>query len=248
MNIQPMILDIKMMLFSKRAVFSIMFLALFALMFAAMVEYSPQGLKDALEAAAPDGSAGAFEYLWFEDVLKLLLLMVVSFGAFVISDPVDDETLELMLARPESRLQYLMKRSVSSVISFIVIFMLGSLVAGIIAWAIVGGLDLGLFLVHQVMIIPLMIFVMAMTFFFSVPLKATTPTVLAGFASALFLSFTYSFGQMANPGSEPSILNPLAYGFRVMAGQPLFESFLVVVVMAVVFAIAGAVWFMKKDI
>ncbi len=248
MNFEPLIIDIKTMLLSKRATYSIVLMGLFALTFAAMVEYSPEGLRAALESATPDGSAGVFEYLWFEDVLKLLLLMVVSFGAFMVSDPVDDGTLEIMLARPESRLQYLLKRSLSSVISFIVIFLAGSMVAGVIAWAIIGGLDLPLFLIHQVMILPLLLFVMSLTFFYSVPLRSTTPTVLAGFATSLFLSFTYAFGMMANPGEEPSILNPLAYGFRVMAGQPLAGSLLVVLVLTIVLYIAGAVWFMKKDI
>ena len=248
MNFQLIFLDMKAMLFSNRALYTILFLAIFALTFALMVEYSPEGLKAALESAKPDGSAGVFEYMWFEDVLKMLLLMVVSFGAFMISDLEDDGTLGLTLARPESRLSFLVRRTLSSVISFMIIFIIGSLVAGMIAWAIVGDLDLPLFILHQIMILPVLVFVLALTFFFSVPLRTVTYSVLAGFAGSLFLSFTYSFELMASPGSEPSIFNPLAFGYRVMAGMPLFESLLVVLVSTIALFMVGGIWFMKKDI
>ncbi|MBA3046547.1 MAG: hypothetical protein KKH41_01610 [Candidatus Thermoplasmatota archaeon] len=248
MNLQLIILDTKSMLLSKRAIYSIIFLAIFALAFAAMVEFSPEGLRTALESAAPEGSAGVFEYIWFEDVLKLLLLMVVSFGAFMISDLEDDGTLDINLARPESRANFLVRRTISAVLSFIIVFIAGSLVAGIIAWAIMGDLDLLLFIAHQLMIVPMLLFVLALTFFFSVPLRNITYTVLAGFASSLFLSFTYSFGLMANPGSEPSIFNPLALGYRVMAGQPLAEALVVVLAATVVLFLVGAAWFVKKDV
>ena len=248
MNFQLIFLDMKTMLLSKRATYTILFLAIFALTFAAIVEYSPEGLKAALESAKPDGSAGVFEYMWFEDVLKLLLLMVVSFGAFMISDLEDDGTMGLTLARPESRLSFLVRRSLSSVLSFLIIFIIGSLVAGGIAWAIVDSLDMPLFIAHQLMILPMLLFVFALTFFFSVPLRTVTYSVLAGFAGSLFLSFTYSFELMANPGSEPSIYNPLAYGYRVMAGMPLAESFLVVLASTIILFVVGGIWFMKKDI
>ena len=248
MNFQLIILDIISMLKSKRAIYSILFLAIFALTFAAMVEYSPEGLQNALESATPEGSAGVFEYIWFEDVLKLMLLMVVSFGAFMISDLEDDGTLDINLARPESRTSFLVRRTISAVLSFTMVFIAGTLVAGIIALAIMGDLDLPLFLLHQLMIVPMLIFVLALTFFFSVPLRNTTYTVLAGFASSLFLSFTYSFGLMANPGSEPSIYNPLAFGYRVMAGQPLMEALVVVLVATIIIFVVGGVWFVKKDL
>ncbi len=248
MNFQLIFIDMKVMLMSKRATYTILFLAIFALTFAAMIEYSPEGLKSALEAAKPDGSAGAFEYMWFEDVLKMLLLMVVSFGAFMISDLEDDDTMGLTLARPESRLDFLIRRTLSSVLSFLMIFTIGSLIAGVIAWAIVSSLDLPLFILHQLMILPMLLFVFALTFFFSVPLRTVTYSVLAGFAGSLFLSFTYGFALMADPGSEPSIYNPLAFGYRVMAGMPLAESFLVVLVSTIILFVAGGLWFIKKDI
>ncbi len=248
MNIQPILLDIKEMLISKRAVYSIIFLALFALAFASLVEFSPEGLRNAMEAAMPEGSAGLFEFVWFEDVLKLLLLIVVSFGAFMISDLEDDEALGLTLSRPESRLSFLVRRTLSSAMSFLIIFVLGTLVAGGIAWAIVGDLDLPLFLLHHLMVLPMLLFVLALTFFFSGPLRTTTYSVLAGFAASLFLSFTNSFALMANPGSEPSIYNPLAFGYRVMAGMPLANAFIVVLVFTIGLFILGGFWFLKKDI
>ena len=248
MNFQLIILDTKSMLMSKRAIYSIIFLAIFALTFAAMVEFSPEGLRNALETATPDGSAGVFEYLWFEDVLKLMLLMVVSFGAFMISDLEDDGTLDINLARPESRASFLVRRTISAAISFTIVFMAGTLVAGVLALAIMGDLDLPLFLLHQIMILPMLIFVLALTFFFSIPLRNTTYTVLAGFATSLFLSFTYSFGLMANPGTEPSIYNPLAFGYRVMAGQPLTEALVVVLIATAIMFVIGGVWFIKKDL
>ena len=248
MNFQLIILDTKSMLMSKRAIYSIIFLAIFALAFAAVVEFSPEGLRNALESATPEGSAGVFEYIWFEDVLKLLLLMVVSFGAFMISDLEDDGTLDINLARPESRASFLVRRTISAVLSFLIVFTMGSLVAGALALIIMGDLDLPLFLLHQIMILPMLIFVLALTFFFSVPLRNTTYTVLAGFATSLFLSFTYSFGLMANPGTEPSIYNPLAFGYRVMAGMPLTEALVVVVVGTAILLVVGGVWFVKKDL
>ena len=130
----------------------------------------------------------------------------------------------------------------------LIIFIIGSLVAGGIAWAIVDSLDMPLFIAHQLMILPMLLFVFALTFFFSVPLRTVTYSVLAGFAGSLFLSFTYSFELMANPGSEPSIYNPLAYGYRVMAGMPLAESFLVVLASTIILFVVGGIWFMKKDI
>lgn len=247
MNFQPILLDIKGILISKRAMYTIIIIAIFALGFALMVEFSPEGLRTALEAAKPEGSAGVFEYMWFEDVLKFLLLAVVSFGAFIVADLEDDGTLGLTLARPESRLSILVRRTLSSVISFLIIFAIGTLIAGGIAWAIVGGLDLPIFLIHHLMIMPMLLFVLALTFFFSVPLRTITYTVLAGFATSLILSFTYSFELMANPGSEPSILNPLAFGYRVMAGLPLANALCVLLAFTIVLFVAGGYWFIKKD-
>jgi ABC-type transport system involved in multi-copper enzyme maturation permease subunit len=248
MNFQPILLDIEGMLTSKRATYTIIIIAVFALTFALVVEFSPESLINAIETAKPEGSAGVFEFIWFEDVLKFLLLMVVSFGAFIICDLEDDETLDLTLARPESRLSFLVRRTLSSVISFLIIFFIGTLVAGGIAWAIVGGLDLPLFLVHHLMIMPMLLFVFSLTFFFSVPLRTTTYTVLAGFAVSLILSFTYSFELMANPGSEPSIFNPLAFGYRVMAGLPLANGFYVLLAFTIALFIAGGFWFIRKDL
>ncbi|UCD91833.1 MAG: hypothetical protein JSV43_06240 [Methanobacteriota archaeon] len=248
MNFQTMLLDIKGMLVSKRAAYTIIIMALFAVTIALVVEFSPEGLKAALEAAKPEGSAGVFEFIWFEDFLKFLLLVLISFGAFIICDLEDEEALGLMLARPESRLSFLVRRTLSSVISFLIIFTIGTLVAGGIAWAIVGGLNPPVFLLHHLMIMPMLLFVFSLTFFFSVALRTTTYTVLAGFAASLMLSFTYSFALMADPGSEPSILNPLAFGYRVMAGMPLANAFYVVLALTIVMFTAGGVWFSRKDI
>lgn len=248
MNFQPVLLDAKAMLVSKRASYTIIIIAIFALTIAIIVEFSPERLRTALEGATPPGSAGVFEFLWFEDVLKFIFLAVVSFGAFIICDLEDDETLDLTLSRPESRLSFLVRRTVSSLISFLVVFTIGILIAGIIAWAIVGGLDLPLFLVHHLMITPMLLFVFALTFFFSVPLRTTTYSVLAGFAVSLVLSFTYAFILMANPSSEPTILNPLAFGYRVMTGLPLTEALLVVLVLTIVLFVAGGLWFTRKDL
>ncbi|MCK5291711.1 MAG: hypothetical protein KAR39_06820 [Thermoplasmata archaeon] len=248
MNLQPTLLDIKDMLVSKRASYTVIIMAIFALTFALVVEFSPEDLRDAIEASVPEGSAGMFEFIWFEDVLRFLFLIVVSFGAFIICDLDDDETLDLILSRPESRLSFLVRRTLSSVISFLIIFMIGTLIAGGVAWAIVGGLDLPLFLIHHLMVMPMLLFVFALTFFFSVPLRTTTYTVLVGFAVSLVLSFTYSFELMANPASEPSIFNPLAFGYRVMAGLPLAEAFYVVLVLTIVLFVAGGLWFCRKDL
>ena len=248
MNFQLVLLDAKAMLVSKRASYTIIIIAIFALTMAFIVEFAPERLRTALETAKPAGSAGVFEFLWFEDVLKFLFLAVVSFGAFVICDLEDDETLDLMLSRPESRLSFLVRRTLSSLISFLVVFTIGILVAGVIAWAIVGGLDLPLFLAHHLMIVPMLLFVFALTFFFSVPLRTTTYSVLAGFAVSLVLSFTYGFILMADPGSEPTILNPLAFGYRVIAGLALADAFYVVMVLTIVLFVAGGLWFCKKDL
>jgi hypothetical protein len=53
---------------------------------------------------------------------------------------------------------------------------------------------------------------------------------------------------MADPSSEPSIFNPLAFGYRVMAGLPLAEAFYVLVVLTIVLFVAGGMWFTKKDL
>mgnify|MGYP001004932955 CR=1 FL=1 len=248
MNLQILLLDIKQILTSKRSLYTILIMAVFALIFSLVVEFSPEDLKAAMEAAVPPGSAGVFEYVWFSDVMLFLLLAVVSFGAFIISDLDDDGILDLTLARPESRCSFLLRRTFSVLASFIPVFILGTLIAGIIAAAIVGNMDLLEFLAHHLTLMPMLLFVIALTFFLSVPLRNVTHTVLAGFSLPLILSLTHMFMSAGDPGSEPSILNPMAYSVRVFTGQPLLEAAGVLLVLTCILFLAGGMWFCKKDI
>ena len=79
-------------------------------------------------------------------------------------------------------------------------------------------------------------------------LKSLAHTVLAAFGATLILSFTHTFANMANPGSEPSVINPLAFGFRVLAGLELGAALAVVLAASVVLYLAGTVLFVKRDI
>ena len=248
MNTQIILLDIREILTSKRAIYTIAIMAVFALIFSLVVEFSPEELKAAMEAAAPPGSAGVFEYVWFSDVMLFLLLMVVSFGAFITSDLEDEDTLGLALAKPESRHSFLIRRGFSTLASFLVIFTAGSLLAGIIAGLIVGDLDILVFLWHHLELMPMLLFVIALTFFLGVPLRTMTPTVLAGFSIPLALSLTHMFMSAGNPGAEPSILNPMAYSTRVFTGQPLWEAAAVLLVLTGILFLAGGVWFCRKDV
>ncbi|MCK4717062.1 MAG: hypothetical protein KAT70_00220 [Thermoplasmata archaeon] len=246
MNLYLLYTDIKNILSSKRTSYTILIMAVFALVFGLVIRFSSEGLRTALEASAP-GSAGVFEYMWFEDVLKFLLLVVVSFGAFIISDLEDDGTLGLILARPESRIAFLVRRILASLGAFFIVFMAGAVLVGIIAIGIMGDLDLPLFLLHQFFALPLCLFVIALAFFLSVPLRTTTYTVISSFAISLILSFTYAFSLMTGSGT-PSPLNPLALGYRILVNAPLVEPMIYAFVFSAVLFAAGTVWFVKKDI
>jgi ABC-type transport system involved in multi-copper enzyme maturation permease subunit len=248
MNHSVILLDIRQILTSKRAIYTIAIMAIFALIFSLVVEFSPESLKAAMEASMPPGSAGVFEYVWFSDVMLFLLLAVVSFGAFIISDLDDDGILDITLARPEGRYAFLLRRTLSILVSFVAVFLLGTVLAGAIAAIIVGGLDYPAFLAHHIMLMPMLLFVIALTFFVSVPLRNVTYTVLAGFSIPLALSLTHMFMTLSDPGAEPSILNPMAYPTRVFTGMPLGEAAVVALVLAIALFMAGAVWFGKKDI
>jgi ABC-type transport system involved in multi-copper enzyme maturation permease subunit len=248
MNIEATCMDIRQILTSRRAVYTILLMALFALVFSLVVGFSPADLKAAMESAMPPGSAGLFEYVWFGDVMLFLLLVVVSFGAFVISDLEDDGTIDLELARPETRHAFLVRRTISALASFVIVFMAGSIVAGVLAWSIVGDLDLPGFMWHHLSLMPMLLFVISLTFLLSVPLRNTTPTVLAGFSIPLVLALTHMFSSMSDPGAEPSILNPMAYATRVFTGQPLLEAAVLLLSLTIILFAIGWVWFCRKDL
>jgi len=244
MKNQLLLVDIKHVLSSKRVSYSLVIMVFFAVLMAIIAEFSPAGLKDALESSA--GSAGLFEYLWFEDALKFLLLIVVSFGAFIISDMEDEGTIQLVLAQPESRNSFLFRRIIVSILTFTFVYSIGALLVGLIGGLVVGQLDLPLFLLHQLMIFPMCIFIIALTFFFSVPIQSSAPTVLSSFGLSLVMSFTYSFSLMGD-ATVPSPYNPMAFGYRVIMDQPLAEPLIVILIASTALFTAGILWFNKKD-
>lgn len=247
MKIQLWAEDVKTILLSKRASYSIIIMAVFAIGLAIVVEFSPEGLKRALEAAAPS-SSGVFEYMWFEDFLdKLFLLVIVSFGTFAICDLEDNRMVGLSLSRAQTRLEVILRRLTASMFSFLLVFTVGSIIVAIIARAIVGEMDIALFLLHQFMVLPMCLFVISLTFFLSVPLKTTTPTVITSFAISLVLSFTYTFLLMGGD-SAPSVLNPLALGHRILMELPLAGAVGAALLSAGVMLGVGTVWFLKKDL
>jgi len=247
MTLQLLLEDIRHILLSKRTSYTIILMALFAFAFAIIAEFSPEGLKMALEAGIP-GTTGLFEYLWFVDLLdKFFLLVIVSFGAFILCDIEDDGTVDLQLSKSGTRVGLIIRRAAASLISFFVLFMIMSMIAGVIAWLIVGDIDVLQFLAHHIMVLPMCFFVFSLTFFISVPVRQTTPTVIAGFAIALALSFLYTFLAMAGD-STPTILNPLALGYRIQLALPLAGAVLVALVSSAVLFGLGTLWFWKKDI
>lgn len=239
--------DVKTILSSKRTSYTIIIMAVFAIGLAIVVEFSPEGLKRALEAAAP-ASSGVFEYMWFEDFLdKLFLLVIVSFGAFAICDLEDNRMVELTLSRAQTRLEVIFRRLTASLISFLLVFAVGSIIVSIIARAIIGEMDIALFLLHQLFILPMCLFVFSLTFLLSVPLRTTTSTAITSFAISLALSFTYTFLVMAGD-STPSIFNPLALGHRILVELPLAAAAGVALISSGLMFSAGTVWFLKKDL
>jgi len=239
--------DARALLFSRRAAYSIIIMAMLALLVAIIVRYSPEGLKSALEAAAP-GSSGVFEYLWMEDVLdKLLLLIFISFGSFVICDLEDDRMTAFVYSRSMSRSEQLLGRLTGSLASFLLVFMVGSLIVAAIGAVIVGELDAPVFVLHQIMVLPMCLFVFSLTFFLSVPLRTTAPTVMTSFGISLALSFAYSFLLMGGD-TAPSELNPLALGYRILVGLPLEYAAGIALVISIVLIGGGFFWFTRKDI
>jgi len=239
--------DIKSLLISKRASYSIAIMAALALLIAIIVSLAPEGLKNALSAAAL-GSSSVFEYIWIEDVLdKLLLLIFVSFGAYMICDLEDDRTVELSYSRAQTRFGMIIRRLASSLISFLLIFLAGSVIAAAIGSLVVGDLDTPHFVLHQIMVLPMCLFVISLTFLLSVLLRTTTPTVITSFGISLALSFTYTFLLMGGDPT-PSVLNPLALGYRILFNLPLEEATMVALFGSIVMLGAGIFWFTKKDL
>lgn len=239
--------DLKSLLLSKRASYSIAIMSALALLIAMVVSLAPEGLKAALLAAAP-GSSSVFEYLWIEDVLdKLLLLVFVSFGSYAICDLEDDRTVELSYSRAQTRLGMISRRLGCSLASFLLVFVVGSAIAAAIGSIIVGELDVPLFILHQMMVLPMCLFVFSLTFLLSVPLRTTAPTVITSFGTSLTLSFTYSFLLMAGDPT-PSVLNPLALGYRILLDLPLEGAMTVALMGSVAMLGAGVLWFTRKDI
>jgi len=246
MNGAILLADIKSILLSKRTALSVALMAASTVVVALIVQYSPSGLRAALAASAP-ASAGVFEFMWFEDVMALFFpLVIVGYGAFALCDLEDADMTGLLLSRPESRLSFLARRVAAAIASFLVVFLACSAVAAGIG-AAAGGLDVGLFLVHQLMLLPLCLFVLGLTFFLSVPLRTTTPTALTSFAICLALYFAYSF-LLAAGGGLPSPLNPMCMGHRMLVDASIIETATASLGYACVLFAAGAVWFVKKDL
>jgi ABC-type transport system involved in multi-copper enzyme maturation permease subunit len=239
--------DLKSLLLSRRAGYSIAIMSVLALFIAVVVSLAPEGLKEALAAAAPS-SSGVFEYLWIEDVLdKLLLLIFVSFGAYAVCDLEDDRTVELSYSRAQSRLEMIARRLVCSMAAFLLVFVVGTAVAAALGSLIVGDLDAPLFLLHQIMVLPMCLFVISLTFLISIPLRTTAPTVIASFGISLALSFTYTFLVMGGDPT-PSVLNPLALGYRILLNIPLEGAMAVALLGSIAMLGAGIFWFTKKDL
>jgi ABC-type transport system involved in multi-copper enzyme maturation permease subunit len=239
--------DVEGILRSKRTSYSLVIMAALAATVAAVVALSPEGLRNALSAAAP-GSSGIFEYLWIEDVLdKLLLLIFVSFGSFAICDLEDGGMIGLSLSRTQSRFEVILRRLTASFVSFLLVFLIGSVIVGLIGSIVTGETDAPLFILHQMMVLPMCLFVFALTFFLSVPLKATSLTAITSFGISLALSFTYSFLLMTGD-PIPSELNPIALGYRVLLELPLGGAIAATVLSSLALLGAGVLWFMKKDL
>ncbi|MFH0816675.1 MAG: hypothetical protein V1934_07665 [Methanobacteriota archaeon] len=247
MNISLLAIDIRHILLSKRTAYSVALIAVLAIAVAFIAEYSPEGLKEALEAGAP-GSAGIFELVWFENVMTMFFpLLIVGYGAFVLSDLEDADMMGLLLTRPEARLDFLARRIAATTVSFIVVFLAsGILVAGA-AVAIVGGMKIDVFMAHIIWLLPLCLFILGLTFFVSVPMRTTTPTVLTSFAICLVLYFTFSL-LMASEGGLPSPWNPMSIGYRILVDAPVAETAVISLGYACAFFGAGSAWFVKKDI
>jgi ABC-type transport system involved in multi-copper enzyme maturation permease subunit len=239
--------DFKSLLLSRRAGYSIVIMAALALLIAIIVSLAPEGLRNALSAAA-QGSSSVFEYLWIEDVVdKLLLLIFVSFGSYAICDIEDDRTVELSYSRPQTRSGMIMRRLACSLAAFLFIFVAGSMIAAVIGSLIVGELDASIFILHQVMLLPMCLFVISLTFLLSVPMRTTAPTVITSFGISLALSFTYTFLLMGGD-TDPSVLNPLALGYRILVGLPLEYASGIALVMSILMLGGGFLWFTKKDL
>lgn len=247
MRAELWIADLKSLLLSRRASYSIIIMAALALLIAIVVRLAPEGLRNALSAATP-GSSSVFEYLWIEDVLdKLLVLIFVSFGSYTICDLEDDRTVELVYSRSQSRLEMILRRLACSLTSFLLIFAVGSMIAAAIGSLVVGELDASHFILHQIMVLPMCLFVISLTLLLSVPLRTTAPTVIASFGISLALSFTYSFLLMGGDPT-PSVLNPLALGYRILLNLPLEGAITVALLGSIAMLGAGIFWFTKKDI
>lgn len=239
--------DFQGILRSKRTSYSIAIMAALALLVAIIVRYSPEGLREALEASAP-GASSVFEYLWIEDVLvKPLLLIFVSFGSFVICDLEDERLLGMYFSRGQSRLEVVLRRLFASLASFLLVFMTGAVIAAAIGGAIAQDMDFSLFVWHHVLLLPLCLFVISLTFLLSAFLGNTAPTVIVAFGITLALSFAYTFLIMAGD-PVPSEFNPLALGYRVLTGLPLEGAIVFTVLFSGAMLTAGALWISKKDL
>lgn len=239
--------DVKGLLSSRRATYSLAIMAALALIIAIIVRFSPEGLRNALEASAP-GSSGVFEYLWIVDVLSTILLLIfVSFGSFAVCDLEDERTAELIYSKSRSRAEVVLGRLFASLASFLITYTIGSIMVAVIGAFVVGDLDVSLFVLHQIMVLPMCLFVFSLTFFLSVPLRTTTPTVIGSFGASLALSFLYSFLLMGGD-TNPSELNPLAFGYRVLVGLRLEYAAGIALFFSALLLAIGFLWFKKKDL
>lgn len=240
-------MDLRRLLLSRRTIYSIMIMVALALLIAIVVALAPQGLKDALSAAAPNSSI-VYEYLWMENAVdKLLILIFVSFGSYAVCDLEDDRTVELVYSRPQTRLSAVTRRLTSSLTAFLFVFISGSLIAAAVGSIIVGELNMLRFVIHQIMVLPMCLFVISLTFFLSVPLRTTAPTVVASFGISLALSFTYTFLLMAGD-QTPSVLNPTALGYRILLDMPIEGAVSVALLGSLAMLGTGLLWFTRKDI
>jgi len=247
MNLATWKTDVKHLIRSKRTTYTILIMGVFAFSFALIVKAAPPGLAAALQAGAP-GSAGVFEYLWFENVLnKFLLLVFISYGAFIICDLEDDRSISIFITRPVSRTNFILRRTASSLTAFLFVYFAGIAFVGGIGAAIVE-LDYPLFIWHHVLVLPLFLFTYALTFFLSVPMRNTTPAVLSAFAFTLAISFLYTFILMADPLTPPSPYNPLTLGYQILIDEPLGGPILISLVYAAALYFSGVLWFNKKDV
>lgn len=254
MNKDLLVIDIVELLHSKRVLYPIIGLFTLGLISSFLIDEAPDPFRNLFQAiAGSKDSTVVFLYIWFDDIIiKFFLIVVIFFGLSIFSADYDDNLVETYLSKPQSRLEFFLRKTVAAAIVLFVVYLVGNLLALVAAQIIIGDISGFLFLKIQFLIFPLAICVFLMTICISCFTKASTLTIIISLFTSFFLIFTYSYLLLTGEDYWFNNLIPFYHANRIIinynSASIITESISVIAIFCVVFILIAIIRFRRVSL